>query len=187
MRQLLVSAGLLVPLALDTFALAAALGMAGLEARDRLRVTLVFTLFEVLMPVAGVLIGTAAARPLGRWAEYGAIGFLVLAGLMLLWPGRDEEGEGRRLALLARARGPAVLYLGASVSLDELTIGLSAGLLGLSLALVVVWIAVQAFAAGQLGVRLGSRLSEELRERSEQLAGVALLAVAVVLLIDRMV
>jgi hypothetical protein len=43
-RQVLIAAGLLLPLALDTFALAAALGMAGLQGRDRLRVMLVFKL-----------------------------------------------------------------------------------------------------------------------------------------------
>ena len=54
MRQLLITAGLLLPLALDTFALAAALGVAGLQRRDRLRVSLVFTAFEAGMPIAGL-------------------------------------------------------------------------------------------------------------------------------------
>src|SRR5260370_14094220 len=54
------AAGLLLPLGLDPFALAAALGMAGLEKRDRLRVTLVFTAFEAGMPIAGMLIGRVA-------------------------------------------------------------------------------------------------------------------------------
>ena len=68
MRQLLIAAGLLLPLGLDTFALAAALGMAGLDKRDRLRVTLVFTAFEAGMPIAGMLIGRAAGAFLGTWA-----------------------------------------------------------------------------------------------------------------------
>lgn len=183
---LLLSAGLLVPLGLDTFALAAALGVAGLERSDRLRVTLVFSLFETVMPIVGLLVGRVAGQFLGRWAGYGGIGFLVVAGVLLLWPAQDEDAEARRIQLLAHARGLAIIDLGLGISVDELTIGLSAGLLGLPLAVVVIWIAVQAFAAGQLGVRLGSRLSEEIRERSEQLAGVALLVVAGVLLVLRL-
>lgn len=186
MRQLLVSAGLLLPLALDTFALAAALGLAGLDPRQRLRVSLVFTLFEVAMPVIGVLIGHAAGHLLGQWADYAAIAVLTLAGLVLLWPSRDEEREERNLRLLASAQGLAVVGLGLSVSLDELTIGLSAGLLGLPLAMIVVWITVQAFVAAQLGVRLGGRLSEQFRERSEQIAGLALIALAAGLLVLRL-
>ena len=59
---------------------------------------------------------------------------------------------------------------------------MSAGLLGLPIALTVVWIAIQAFAAAQVGLRFGARLGEKIRERSEQVAGVALIAVALVLL-----
>ncbi len=122
-----------MPLALDTFALAAALGMAGLESRDRLRVTLVFTAFEAGMPIAGMLIGSVAGAFLGAWAGYGGIAFLFVAGLLLLRPGKEESDETGRLRLLAHARGLAILDLGLSISVDELTVGLSAGLLGLSI------------------------------------------------------
>ncbi len=181
-RQLLTTAGLLLPLALDTFALAAALGMAGLGRRDRLRVSLVFTVFEAGMPIAGLLIGRIAGSLIGQWAGYGGILFLFVAGFLLLRPGHKEGDEERRLRLLAHARGLAIIDLGLGISVDELTVGLSAGLLGLSIAVTVIWIAVQAFAAAQLGLRLGARLGEEVRERSEQAAGVALVVVAVVLL-----
>lgn len=186
MHLLLLSAGLLLPLGLDTFAVGAALGVAGLEPRDRLRVTLVFTVFETVMPILGVLVGAAAGRLLGPWAELGGIAFLVVAGLLLLWPSRDDDAELNQLKLLAHAQGVAIIGLGLSVSLDELTIGLSAGLLGLPLALVVIWVAIQAFAAAQLGLRLGSTLSVGFRERSEQLAGAALLVLATLLLILRL-
>jgi putative Mn2+ efflux pump MntP len=183
MRPLLITAGLLLPLALDTFALAAALGMAGLEKRDRLRVTLVFTAFEAGMPIVGMLIGRGVGALIGQWAGYGGILFLVIAGVLLLRPDKDEDGESKRLGLLAHARGLAIMDLGLSISVDELTIGLSAGLLGLSIALTVIWIGVQAFLAAQLGLRFGSRLGEEARERSEKVAGVALIVVAAILLV----
>jgi putative Mn2+ efflux pump MntP len=185
-RQVLIAAGLLLPLALDTFALAAALGMAGLEKRDRVRVTLVFTAFEAGMPIAGMLIGRVAGAFLGAWAGYGGIAFLFVAGLLLLRPGQDESDAAGRLRLLAHARGLAILDLGLSISVDELTVGLSAGLLGLSIVLIVVWIAIQAFVATQVGLRLGGRLGDEVRERAEWVAGVALILVAVVLLVLRL-
>jgi len=180
--QLPLTAGLLLPLALDTFALAGALGVAGLEPSHRLRVTLVFTVFEAGMPIAGILIGRVAGNLIGAWAGYAGILFLFIAGFLLLRPSQDEGGEQKRLRLLAHARGLAILDLGLSISVDELTVGLSAGLLGLPIVLTVIWIAVQAFIAAQVGLRFGGRLGEEIRERSEQAAGVALIAVAVVLL-----
>jgi manganese efflux pump family protein len=184
--QLLVTAGLLLPLALDTFALAAALGVAGLEPQDRLRVALVFTVFEAGMPIVGILAGRLVGGLIGAWAGYGGIVLLIVAGVLLLRPGKEEDDEERRLKLLAHARGLAMLDLGLSISVDELTIGLSAGLLGLSIAVTVIWVAVQAFLAAQVGLRFGARVGEALRERSEQVAGIALIAVALVLFLLRL-
>ena len=186
MRQALITTGLLLPLGLDTFALAAALGIAGLARKDRLRVALVFTTFEAAMPILGVLAGRAVGAVLGDWAGYGAIVILAIAGVAMIRPGRDEQGESRRLQLLASARGAAIVYLGLSISLDELTIGFSAGLLGLSLMVTVVWVAVQAFIAAQVGLGIGARLGEEIRERAEWLAGLALIVVALILLLLRL-
>lgn len=182
MRQLLLTAGLLLPLALDTFAIAAALGVAGLPAKERLRVALVFTAFEAGMPILGLFAGRAVGALIGAWAGYAAVAVLAATGAYMLRPGQDDEAEERRVSLLAHARGAAVLGLGISVSLDELTIGVSAGLLGLSIAVVVVWVAVQAFLAAQVGMRFGARIGDAVRERAERLAGVALIVLAAILL-----
>lgn len=183
MRQLLLTTGLLLPLGLDTFAIAAALGVAGLRPEDRLRVALVFTAFEAGMPILGLLAGRAAGALVGAWAGYIAVAVLAATGAWMLRPGQDEDAEERRVSLLAQARGPAMFAMGLSVSLDELTIGVSAGLLRLSIVVVVAWVAIQAFLASQVGMRFGSRIGDAIRERAEQLAGVALIALAVILLV----
>jgi putative Mn2+ efflux pump MntP len=179
--HLLVLAGLILPLALDTFAMAAALGIAGIPAERRRRTSLVLAGFEAGMPVVGFLVGGAVGHVIGAFAGWTAIAFLAVAGALMLRPG-GEEKEQARLRLLARAQGLAIIDLGLAISVDELAIGFSIGLLGLPLVLAVVWIGVQAFLAAQAGMRVGARLGEELRERAEQLAAVALIAMAAVLL-----
>lgn len=179
--KLLILVGVLGPLAIDTLALSAALGIVGLSPRERLRISLIMAAFEGGMPVLGFLLGGVVGKILGDYAQYAAIAFLVLAGALLLWHG-NEDAEEERLRLLSRAKGLAALNLGLAVSVDELTIGFSLGLLGISLLVAVGWIAVQALIAAQLGMRLGSRVGEELRERAEQLAGVVLIGMAGVLL-----
>ena len=134
------------------------------------------------MPILGLVVGRVAGNFIGAWAGYAGILFLLLAGILLLRHGTDEEDEERRLRLLAHARGLAIVDLGLGISVDELTVGLSAGLLGLPIALTVIWIAIQAFVATQAGLRFGERVGEKVRERSEQAAGVALILVALVLL-----
>jgi putative Mn2+ efflux pump MntP len=90
------------------------------------------------------------------------------------------------VTVFANARGAAILGLGLSVSLDELAIGFTIGLLRVPLVPAVVLIAIQAFVVSQLGFALGSRVAERLRENAERLAGVVLIALAAVLLASKL-
>src|SRR5262249_16624831 len=87
-----------------------------------------------------------------------------------------------------QGRGPfAVIALGFSISLDELAIGFTLGLLRLPVAPVIVLIAAQAFVVTQFGMRLGDRVGERIRERAERLTGAALALLAAGLLIAKLV
>lgn len=177
---------LVVPLGLDTFAVAAALGMSGVTRQDRLRVTALFTVFEMGMPVVGFLVGAIAGNVAGRAADYIAIAVLIALGVFMLWPRHDDRDEPGRVGLLARTRGFAAIGLGISISLDELAIGFTLGLLRFPVLLVIVLIGIQTLVVTQVGLRLGSRIGEAVRERAEQLAGVVLAALGVVLLVERL-
>ena len=173
-----------LPLGLDTFAVSAALGLRGLPPRVRLRVSLVLSGFELAMPVVGVLVGRALGTLVGDAADYVAVGLLAVLGAWLFLHG--DEAEGDRAGRLASGHGLVLLALGLSISLDELAIGFTIGLLHLTLWLAVVLIGAQAFLFAQLGLRLGARLNETMRERAEQLAGLALLGLAVLLGVEKL-
>lgn len=177
--------GLVIPLGLDTFAVAAALGIAGLERRDRARVTVLFTAFEMGMPLVGFFGGALVGRTLGDLADYVAIAILIALGVYMLWPRRDEL-DAERFSLLARTRGLAALGLGVSISLDELAIGFTLGLLRFNVLLVIVLIGIQTFLVTQLGLRLGRQVGERIREGAERLAGVALAVLGGVLLAEKL-
>jgi manganese efflux pump family protein len=175
---------LVIPLGLDTFAVAAALGMVGTTRATWLRVSILFPAFEAAMPLIGLALGAPLGHAIGASADYLAIGVLLTFGLYTLLAG--EEREKQTLARLADARGFGALLLGISISLDELAIGFTLGLLRLPAALVIALIALRAFIVTQLGLRLGNRLSERLREGAERLAGLALAVLAVVLLAEKL-
>jgi putative Mn2+ efflux pump MntP len=175
---------LVLPLGLDTFAVAAALGMTGVSAGRRLRLAFVFTTFEAGMPLIGLALGAPLGHAIGAAADYLAIGVLLALGLYTLLPPVDDEAE--TLGRLGQVRGVGAIVLGVSISLDELAIGFTLGLLRLPTLLVVVLIALQAFIAAQLGLRLGARLSESMREGAERLAGLALTVLGAVLLAEKL-
>jgi putative Mn2+ efflux pump MntP len=109
---------------------------------------------------------------------------LLAFGLYMLLG--SEADEQARLGRLTQMHGAGALLLGISISLDELAIGFTLGLLRLPAGLVIVLIALQAFILTQLGLRLGNRLSERVREGAERVAGLALTALGLVLLGEKL-
>jgi putative Mn2+ efflux pump MntP len=173
-----------LPLGLDTFAVSAALGVRGLDARTRLRASLVLAAFEAAMPVVGLFAGRALGAAIGGVAELVAGAALIgLGGWMLL---ADEAAEQERVGRLTTGSGLALVGLGIGISADELALGFTIGLLGLNPWLAVLLLGAQAFVFAQLGLRLGARLGEAVRESAERVAGLALVAIGVLVLAERL-
>lgn len=173
-----------LPLGLDSFAVAAALGAArpaGLAMR--LRVSLLFVTFEAGMPLVGIAAGGGLARVIGTTADYLAGAAVIAVGIWMLVSHDDDDDEmaGRVFG----ARGLAILALGVSISTDELAIGFSLGLVRLPVVPVIVAIAVQALLASQLGLALGALVGARFRERAEQVAAVALIVLGGYLIAQR--
>jgi putative Mn2+ efflux pump MntP len=175
-----------LPLGLDSFAVAAAIGaMRVTTVRQRLRISLVFVVFEGGMPLIGLGLGTALARGIGQLAGYLAGAAVIAVGAWMLLAGdKDEEDKASRLAT---SRGLALIALGVSISLDELAIGFTIGLAHLPVTAVIVAIALQAFIAAQLGLAIGARIGERWRERTEQVAGIALILLGACLITEQLV
>jgi putative Mn2+ efflux pump MntP len=184
--RILTIAGLILPLTIDTFVLGTALGAAGIAKRERLRTSLILTAFEASMPVVGFIAGAGIGAALGGWANYLAAAVLAGIGILMLRSGGAEEGAERNLRLLESARGWSIVILGVGISVDELAVGFGVGLLRLPFLLLVALIAVQAFLAAQLGMRLGSRLAEKARAAAGRLAGLLLVVAAALLLVEHL-
>ena len=177
---------LILSLGLDTFALSTTLGIAPLSRRARLRLALTFAAAEGLMPAVGLLIGRPLGEAVGRWDVYAAAALLVVTGLWMLREGLAEDDERAQILSLASAQGLTLVGLALSVSLDELVVGFSFGLLRIALAPALVAIALQALLLSLCGLWLGSRVGRALGERAELLAGVVLCLLGIALAVGRL-
>jgi len=171
---------LVPPLALDTFAIAAALGVAGIGAGRRLSLSILFAVFEGGMPLVGLLIGAQLGDRLGSLAGFVAIAALFALGIYEL--AGDEADEEALANRFAGAKGLVLLGAGFAVSLDELAIGFTFGLLDVPVLPAVGAIAVQAIVVSQIGFAVGRKIEERVREGAEKLAGVILVSLATLLL-----
>ena len=172
---------LILSLGLDTLALSIALGLAPLPSRTRLRLALTFAAAEGLMPAVGLLIGRPLGQAIGGWAVYIAGVLLIATGLWLLREAMGEDdvdndggGEQGKILSAASARGLPLVGIALSISLDELAMGFSFGVLRLPVVPALIAIALQALVVSLGGQWLGQRVGGALGERAEMAAGVVL-------------
>lgn len=185
-----------LPLGLDTFALSTVLGMTPMPARSRVRLALTFAAAEGLMPAIGLLLGLPLGRAIGEWSDYLAGVLIFGVGLWMVIKERGEDGDNEdgadagEAATIAHAvtkGGWAVAGLALSISLDELAVGFSFGVLGFPLAPALLVIALQALLVSLVGQWVGMHAGHPIGARAEQLAGPVLCFLGLWFVIGRLV
>ncbi len=190
-------------LGLDNLAAAIGIGVGGVRAATRVRVAVVFGLFEAGMPVLGLLLGHGLADSLGQMARWLGGAVLIAVGLV--------QGAGliraRRAATpdagAPRAGGPEAatpepggrarpqrigrqpigrqLLSGLVLSGDNLAAGFALGAYHASLALAATVFGVVSVAMSLAGLELGARIGAATGDRSELIACALLIATGAVI------
>src|SRR5262245_55642388 len=161
---------LLLAMALDVFAGGLALGIAGLPRSRWVSTAVVFAIFGVTLLAAGVLLERLLDDSLGTIAKYLAGGLLIAIGVHAIgdvWRGGYVD-EGPKRSLEPRA----VVMTGLIVSVDKLAVGIAMAVVDVRLGPVLVYLAVQGFAATWIGLTLGTRLGERLGDAAHLTAGI---------------
>lgn len=186
--------GLVLPLGLDSFAVSfAVLGGGGLSRAQRLRIALLFLVFEAGMPLAGLALGAPLASAADGAARFIAPVALAAVGVWILRDGfsgddDDDDDETARARGLLTARGWALLGLGLGISIDEVALGFAIGFTKLPVPEVTAAIVIQAgvaiWAGGYLGSRLRGKGAGHVSVWAERLAGAGLIALSAFLLLQ---
>ena len=175
-----------IGLSADCFAVA--LG-GGISSRGRfwsrvLRVSLAFGLFQVLMLVLGWLAGRTVVEYIADYAPWVAFLLLAIVSGRMFWeafgPGQHEEKE------VDVSRGWLLLTLSIATSIDSLAVGLSFAFLEVNMALASPTIGVVAFVVTAIGFLVGRKAGEIIGKRAEAAGGIILLAIAVKILLERL-
>jgi len=169
-------------LGLSNFAAAVGIGVSGIDARTRLRVGVIFGLFETAMPILGLLLGRSLANDLGHAAHWIGAALLIATGLYAVI-------QAFRSSHLSQDQDPAppagqgtgrLLVTGAALSIDNLAVGFALGTFHVSLAVAAVIIGAVSVTMSLVGLELGSRIGTKTGERGELLGGLVLIGVGIV-------
>jgi putative Mn2+ efflux pump MntP len=190
---------------LSNFAAAVSLGVAGVDARTRLRVGLVFGAFESGMPVVGLLVGDHVAAQLGRTSRWVGGALLIGVGLYAIISsvrahraapsaavpagtepaGTEPAGTDPAPAAPGSGGRPPVphgsnvrlLLSGLALSLDNLVVGFALGTYQVAILVGAIVIGAVSVSLSLIGLELGARLGGWAGHRSDQLGGIILIGV----------
>jgi manganese efflux pump family protein len=170
---------LAVALGLSNFAGAIGIGVSGVSGRLRLRIAVLFGVFEAGMPVLGLVLGHGVAGGLGRSAPWLGGGLLIAIGMIsLVLALRGSRGSG---AEVPSGSGPwgtwRVLVSAIALSVDNLAAGFALGALRVGLAVAAPVFGVVSVIMSLAGLELGARIGAAAGDRSELIACAMLVGV----------
>jgi putative Mn2+ efflux pump MntP len=166
---------------LDNFAAAIGIGLAGVDARTRLRVAVIFGLFEAGMPIAGLLVGHGAEHSLGLTTRYVGGALLVAVGLWILLEARGSVQGDQQTPRPERQPMTRLVLTALALSIDNLVVGFGLGVTKTPLAVSLVVFAVVSVGLSLAGLEIGQRLGARVQRQSEAIAGLVLIAVGILI------
>ena len=119
-------------LAMDAFAVAAviAAGLKRITFRHIFRLAWHFGLFQAMMPIIGWFGGAAVSSLLTSFAYLIAAGLLAFIGIRMIW---ESVGHKEKEKSFDPTRGWSLVGLSVATSIDALAVGISIGLMGISI------------------------------------------------------
>ncbi len=172
-------------LSLDAVAVSLASSCAAprVDLRQAISLSLLFGLFQALMPLAGWLAGLGF-KPLiagfDHWLAFALLAFI--GGRMILESRRGGEcrAQPARLGLLT------MLGLALATSIDALAVGLSFAALRVGIVLPALLIGLVTFSLSLLAAFVGRRFGARLAGRAELLGGLLLVAIGLKILFEHL-
>lgn len=153
------------------------IGMAGVDNRTRVRVGLVFGLFEAGMPLIGLAVGQVVSQHLGSVGHVVGASLLIAVGAYTVAQGVRSGQGGKR----SSNRAGRLLLTGLALSIDNLVVGFALGAFRVEFALAAAVIAVVSVGMSLVGLEIGGRVGMSFEHRSEIVGGVVLIAVGIAL------
>lgn len=161
---------------LSNFAASIAIGLGGASKSMRIKLALVFGLFETGMPIVGLVLGQQIAGKLGSHASELGGGLLILTGLYMTFEAlknvKDKEVKSAESGGFIK-----LLLTGLALSIDNLIVGFGLGAHHQNVAEAALTIGIVSIILALLGLEIGDRASSKLEESSEIASGAILILV----------
>jgi putative Mn2+ efflux pump MntP len=174
-----------VGLAADAFAVSVVEGVLIEERKHRhlLRLSIMFGLFQGIMPVLGWTVGRSFERwigPYDHWFAFGVLGCLGAKMILDSFLGIESEVEGEG------SRGLRLGALALATSIDALAVGITVALLDHEIWLPAAGIGLITAILCGIGVQAGDRIGTRAGRKAELVGGIVLVGLGLKILAEHL-
>jgi putative Mn2+ efflux pump MntP len=173
-----------VGLAMDAFAVSIANGMTATiqKRKNALVMASSFSVFQMLMPIAGWLAGLAMAELIMGVDHWVAFILLTIIGAKMIYESAKKENSKQDSSL----RIHTLLTLSVATSIDALMVGLSFAFLETALAIPIVTIGIVTFALSFTGYLFGNVLGKIFKSKIKAVGGIILLLIGIKIFLEHL-
>jgi putative Mn2+ efflux pump MntP len=169
-------------LAIDSFSVSVANGLASktFKISKALTISIFFGFFQAIMPVIGWVAGESVADLIAGFDHWIAFGLLTFIGVKMIY--ESTKNESNRFINSHNVK--MLLVLSIATSIDALAVGLSLTFLGISVLFPAIVIGIVTFLLSFLGVLIGDKFGEILKNKVEILGGLILIIIGLKILLE---
>ena len=166
-------------LAMDAFAISICKGLSvkNYNKYTSLKIAAYFSIFQMLMPIIGYLIGSKYASALINVSHIICFVILLLIGLNMFQESNTTEEYNDRLDI------KEMLLLSIATSIDALAIGLTFAFLKTSLIKSIPIIGIVTFILCYIGPLIGYKIGDKYKDKSLKLGALIIIIIAIKILI----
>lgn len=164
-------------LGMDAFSVSLGIGMLKLRLRQIFKIGIHIGIFHIWMPLIGMLAGRFLSEKFGMIASYLGGGLLIILGAQMIISSFHQKEH-----LIIKPVGIGLFLFGISVSFDSFAVGLTLGIYGAKMILVLICFGTVSTMLTWAGLLLGRRVQGWLGDYSVALGGSIMLTLGLKLI-----
>ena len=164
-----------ISLSMDAFSLALAYGMAGIEKKKVIAISIIVGLFHLIMPLLGLLLGIVID-------SISFINLHIIAAIILIYVGLELIISNLKEEYIPLNKINTIVF-SLSVSIDSLTIGIGLKAITNNYILAPLIFSICSSIFTYLGLILGNIIGKKIGIYSKTIGGFILIAIAILMII----
>jgi len=170
-----------IGLAMDAFAVAISKGLSMEKSyKNALIIGIYFGLFQALMPVIGYFLGFSFDDIVTKIDHFIAFTLLTIMGISMILDSSNKDDLDDKINF------KTMILLSIATSIDALAIGVTFAFLNVNIVCSVLTIGIITFIISTIGVLIGNKFGNKLKNKAEILGGIVLILTGIKILLEHL-